>query len=144
MTIRVVMAATGKPVAGKEVKEGIVSHGPFHFDPEADEVVIEIGDQTLLHITPGEAVVASLNSLMAMVEKSGYSKEPESASERCDQCGKPVIKSRLLNSSPVTVDAAPNERGIYMFARKGRLRTLRPFEEPIAPTYKKHTCVTGG
>ncbi len=121
----------------------MVSNGSVHFDPLTDELLIEINNQSVLSLRPGRAFAEGIAALMAKVAVADTPAASGKATTPCPRCNQPVVKARLAVKGEVLLDPEPNERGVYVFMREGRVRSLRPFEDPMSATYRKHRCEGG-
>lgn len=121
---------------------GIVSHGSVHYDTRADELIIEISEQVAVRLSPGRDMAEAIRVLMERVDDT---RKPidDASDEACYGCGATVIMATTQRGKIIMLDIEPNESGAYVIAGNGTARPLRPFEEPIGLTYRKHICRGG-
>lgn len=121
----------------------VISYGSVHYDLETDELLIEVSEEMALKLTPGRDMAGAINLLLAEVEKAGTDPADRDPEDRCYGCNAPVIAAVTSRGKMIQLDREPNESGAYLLTRDGRARSLRPFEEPVGRTYRKHLCKGG-
>lgn len=111
----------------------------MYYDPATDELTVKMWERAWFRISPGQRFAAELAELMT---KRAFSEEELATLpdvSRCPACGAHV-RPVMINGELWHLDAAPDERGVYLLAGEGAARPLYPMEEPTAPTYAMHRC----
>ena len=126
------------PAPVRASSPALVRHGATAYDITSDELVVDIG-ASVLRIRPGRELAESLTVLMVRVAEKGEIARLEGTMD-CPACGALVRDCKIGPKGSVLLDAEPDETSVYVITRPGRARSLRPFEQPVGGTYRKHRC----
>ena len=123
--------------------EAMVWHGALAFDPRKDELVLRISPSAALRVRPARAFAEALSAVM--MRSAELAEEGSATSAECPACGGATIAVIVGVATHATLlDARPSASGIYLLTRPGRARTLRPMENPVGLTYRRHVCLAPG